>query len=126
MDEKSKKIFNPEHTKNLRKHLRKNMTKAEIMLWSKLKGRQLLGYKFRRQHGIGEYIVDFYCPELKLIIEIDGGGHFTPIGIQNEKKRTELFNGLEIYVLRFTNLEVYQNMDDVIQKIIFTINRLNK
>ena len=64
------KIHNIKSQKQRRKNLRNNMTKAEIILWSKLKGKQL-GYKFRRQHGIGKFIVDFYCPVLKMIIEVD-------------------------------------------------------
>ena len=76
------KIHNNKNQKSRRKNLRNNMTKAEIILWSKLKGKQL-GYKFRRQHGIGKYIIDFYCPKLKLIIEVDGDVH----GFYNQIKK---------------------------------------
>lgn len=81
---KNNKIFNSKKTKAQRTHLRNNLTQAESRLWSKLKGRQIFDYKFRRQHGIGNYIVDFYCPVLKLVIEVDGESHFTKKGIVND------------------------------------------
>jgi len=69
-------IFNKKEYTKKRRHLRKDMTKAEIYLWSKLKGKQINGLKFRRQYGINNYTVDFYCSELRLAIEIDGGVHY--------------------------------------------------
>jgi very-short-patch-repair endonuclease len=66
--------------KNYRKGLRNNMTEAEIVLWKYLKGSQLDGKKFRRQHSFGNYILDFYCAPLKLAIELDGASHFTEEG----------------------------------------------
>lgn len=102
-ENKESKIFNPKRTKAQRKYLRNNMTKAEVMLWSKLKGRNMLDYKFRRQHGIENYIVDFYCPELNLVIEVDGESHYTLEGKKHDETRTEFLNELDIYILRFTN-----------------------
>jgi very-short-patch-repair endonuclease len=67
--------YNRKRQKGKRQYLRTHMTLAEKTLWHLLKGRQLLGYKFRRQHGITDYVVDFYCPELKLVIEADGESH---------------------------------------------------
>ncbi len=67
--------FNPKRTKNFRQYLRNNVTETEVILWSRLKGKQLLGYKIRRQYGVGKYAIDFYCPQLKLGIEIDGESH---------------------------------------------------
>lgn len=69
------KLHNRKHLKDFRKELRNNSTKAESRLWKVLRKRQLEGRKFRRQHSIGNYIVDFYCPEEKLIVELDGAIH---------------------------------------------------
>jgi len=123
---KDSKIFNPKHTKAQRKYLRNNMTKAEVILWSKLKGRNLLGYKFRRQHGIGDYIVDFYCPELNLAVEIDGESHYTPKGQAHDEQRQNYLSNLDINTLRFTNPQIKKNLDGVIKKIISFVQQKNK
>src|SRR5699024_1538378 len=123
-EDKNSKIFNPKRTKKQRKYLRNNMTKAEIILWSKLKGRGLLGYKFRRQHGIGDYIADFYCSKLKLVIEIDGESHYTNSGKTHDQKRTNYLEELGILVLRFTNPQVKQNLNGVIDHIITFIKKI--
>lgn len=120
------KIFNPKRTKAQRKYLRNNMTKAEVMLWSKLKGRNMLDYKFRRQHGIENYIVDFYCPELNLVIEVDGESHYTLEGKKHDETRTEFLNELDIYILRFTNPQVKQNLEGVLKDIISAIKKLEQ
>lgn len=122
-EDKKEKIFNRRNTKKQRKYLRNNMTKAEVILWSKLKGRQLLNYKFRRQHGIGNYIVDFYCPELKLAIEIDGESHYTSEGKLHDKKRGEYLTKQGISIQRFTNIQVKQNLDGVLNEIINLIQK---
>jgi very-short-patch-repair endonuclease len=100
-----------------RKELRNNSTPQEILLWLKLKNSQL-GLKFRRQHSIGGYIVDFYCPEKRLVIEIDGSQHFKKENKEYDKIRSSYFRGLNIKVLRFTNAEINTNIDSVIRKII--------
>ncbi|HHT9120572.1 MAG TPA: endonuclease domain-containing protein, partial [Candidatus Hypogeohydataceae bacterium YC41] len=113
-------IFNKkEHTKK-RKHLRKNMTKAEIFLWSKLKRRQLNGLKFRRQYGIDDYTVDFYCPELKLAIEIDGDVHIHNPRIIYDEQRQRYIEALGIKVLRYTNIDVIKNINGVLHDILAT------
>ncbi len=96
------------------------MTKAEIVLWSKLKGKQLNGLKFRRQCSINNYIVDFYCPELKLAIEIDGDVHAYNSRIVYDKKRQKEIEALGIKVLRYTNNDVIQNIEGVLYDIIAT------
>lgn len=93
------------------------MPKAEQVLWHFLKGRQLMGYKFRRQHGIEEYIVDFYCPELKLVIELDGDSHFDDDQIQKDAMRDKRLNHLGINVIRFLNTEVLGGMEIVLDQI---------
>ena len=84
------KFYNKSSTKEKRRYLRTNQTKPELILWDKLKSKQL-GFKFRRQYSIGEYIVDFYCSEKKLVIEIDGDSHFTDEAIKYDKIRTDFF-----------------------------------
>ena len=113
-------IFNKKKYIKLRQHLRKNMTEAEIFLWSKIKGKQLNGLKFRRQCGINNYIVDFYCPELKLAIEIDGDVHGYYSQIVSDKQRQRAIEALGIKVLRYTNNDIIRNIDSVLQDIIST------
>ncbi|MDZ7657926.1 endonuclease domain-containing protein [Fodinibius sp.] len=124
MSKGKSKIFNPQHTKAQRKYLRNNMTKAEIILWSQLKGRKLLNYKFRRQHGIGDYIVDFYCPEINLVIEVDGESHYTDKGATHDDKRTAFLNDLGIKILRFTNPQIKNNIEGMLEHIITVIKKL--
>lgn len=99
------------------KDSRDNETEVEKLLWKNLKNNQLGGFKFRRQHPISLYIADFYCHRLKLIIEIDGGYHFTKEQIQKDEERTKIleFNGVN--VIRFSNDEVLSNIDNVLNEI---------
>ncbi len=99
-----------------RKELRNNSTPEEILLWLRLKNSQT-GFKFRRQHSIGGYIADFYCPAKKLIIEIDGPQHFKKENREYDKIRSGYFEGLDIKVLRFTNKEVSTETEAVVKKI---------
>src|SRR5690348_415260 len=86
-------IFNKSSKKDLRKNLRNNSTPAERTLWKHLQRSQLLGKKFRRQASIGRYIVDFYCPECRLIIELDGAAHFSVLKEEYEAERTQYLEG---------------------------------
>jgi very-short-patch-repair endonuclease len=106
----------------LAKRLRGRMTQAEILLWDKLKNKQFKGYKFRRQHPIHHFIVDFYCHELELIIEIDGKYHDLEEQKNKDFERTELlaFQGLK--EIRFTNEEIIKNIDSVLKKLEEQIN----
>jgi len=97
--------------------LRRNSTPQEIILWSQSKSKQL-GYKFRRQYSIGNYIVDFYCPEKNLIIEVDGWQHRKEVCGDYDIKRTRFLNSLGLEVLRFWNDEINRNLDGVISKIV--------
>lgn len=101
----------------LAKELRESMTQAEILMWDKLKNKQFKGYKFRRQHPIHQFIVDFYCHELKLIIEIDGKYHDSEEQRNNDLKRSEMlcFQGLR--EIRFTNEEIIKNIRFVLQQL---------
>ena len=107
------------------KELRKNMTEAEKVLWGYLKG-GLNGLKFRRQHPIGVYIADFYCHAIKLAIELDGKIHDKPeVKILDEQRESELRNwGYE--VIRFTNQELFQNIEKVLQTIKKKVEELNQ
>ncbi len=96
--------------------LRKESTEAEDRLWQKVRG-QRLGVKFRRQHPIDKYIVDFYCFEKKLIIEVDGGIHLDPEVKRNDEQRQTLIESLGYRFLRFTNNEVMNNIVEVLDKI---------
>ncbi len=94
------------------------MTNAEIILWSRIKNKQL-GYKFLRQQSIGSYIVDFYCPTARLVIEIDGGQHYEGAGKEADRQRDKyLGQKLKLKVLRFTNIDVLKNIEGVIMAII--------
>ncbi len=101
--------------KTKRKTLRKSATPQKIILWSRLRRNQL-GIKFRRQHSIGNYILDFYCSEKKLAIELDGWQHKENKLYDNE--RTAFLHDLNIRVLRFWNNEINDNLEGVISKII--------
>ena len=89
------------------------MTDAEKRLWSKIRMRQMGGYQFYRQRAIGNYIVDFYCPKAKLVLEVDGGQHYSDEQIEIDKKRSSYLNKLGLKVMRFTNLDVLNNIDVV-------------
>lgn len=97
--------LNPKHSKKMRQYLRNNMTQPEIMLWNRLKRKQLLGYKVRRQYGIGNYVIDFYCPKLKLGIEVDGDSHFTSKGLNHDKIRSDYILKKGIELIRLPTLK---------------------
>ncbi len=109
------RIFNLHKYKEKRKTLRNISPKSEKILWEKLKGSQFLNLKFRRQQGIGRYVVDFYCPKLKLVIELDGESHDSLNSAEYDKIRTEFFEELGIKVLRFRNDEVCDNINSVLE-----------
>jgi adenine-specific DNA-methyltransferase len=102
--------------------LRKNQTSYETKLWQALRNRQLNSLKFRRQHVIGNYIVDFCCLSKRLIIEIDGGQHNEKNNIIEDNIRTKYLQDQDFRVLRFWNNEVRDNFAGVIEKIIETCN----
>ena len=97
------------------KQLRKNMTPAEKLLWEKLRNRQIANCKFRRQHPIDIFIADFYCPKKRLVIELDGEIH--KFQKQYDINRTAELKNYEITVIRFSNKEVENNINDVVEKI---------
>jgi very-short-patch-repair endonuclease len=101
-----------------RKRLRNNGTPAEAYFWLFLKKRQVEGRKFRRQFSVGKYIVDFYCPSERLAIELDGQHHFTdPEAVTYDQKRTLYLQNQGITVIRFSNSEIFQHTDVVLELI---------
>lgn len=99
------------------KKLRENPTQAEEVMWLSLSNNQLDGYKFRRQHPLLNYVTDFYCHQLKLVIEIDGEYHQTVEQKKLDKERTLNIEFQGLYVIRFTNAEVLLDIDSVLSKI---------
>lgn len=97
--------------------LRKTSTEAEKVLWEQLRGRKLNGLKFRRQHCIHQFIADFYCHELKLVIELDGSIHHLRDVAQYDDYREKLIMEYGLKVLRFSNDDVFNDIDEVLQKI---------
>ena len=109
---------NPESQTILRRELRNHSTSAEATLWKLLKNSQAGGYKFRRQHGIGPFVLDFYCPLLRLCIELDGGVHQMPLADVKDEMRIKFLNEQGITVLRFENDVVWRNPQSIVEKII--------
>ena len=120
------KYSNHPVTKEFRQLQRKYPTPAELRLWKELQNRQIEGYKFRRQHGFGPYIMDFYCPELRLCIEVDGDIHDTFVCIEKDKDRTFFLNENKINVIRYRNEEIINHIDDVLVSIKCRMNELKK
>ncbi len=117
-------LFNQAPQKQKRRDLRNDMPEAEKKVWYLLQGKNMEGYKFRRQHGIGPYIVDFYCPRLQLVIEIDGDSHFEGDAPARDAVREDFIKAKGIEVIRFTNIEVKWNIDAVAEDIYTAIKRL--
>jgi very-short-patch-repair endonuclease len=110
-------IFNKKALLIRRRNLRKSSTSAEIAFWNLIKSRKLEGRKFRRQHSIGNYIVDFYCPSETLIIELDGDSHGSTIQIEKDLIRENYLKSLGLKILRFENRYVFQDPEYVINEI---------
>jgi len=116
-------LYNRTTEKDRRRELRRNMPDAEVILWSKLQRRQLLGYKFRRQFSVGPYVIDFYCPTLNLAVELDGDNHFRDGAKRYDKRRQEYIESVGIAVVRFLNTDVYDNLDGVLEVFVREIRR---
>ncbi|WP_090120254.1 endonuclease domain-containing protein [Lutibacter oricola] len=112
-----KRIHNYKHLEERRKKLRNSLTPAEAFLWKCLQQKKLEGRKFRRQHSILNYIVDFYCTEEKLIIELDGQVHFNVVQQDKDAKRTIELESLGFKVIRFENKQVFEETEFVLNSI---------
>ncbi|MBT3413449.1 MAG: DUF559 domain-containing protein [Candidatus Jacksonbacteria bacterium] len=109
-------IFNKKDQTARRQQLRTNSTKSEKLLWSKIRSKKL-GYKFRRQYGIGNYIVDFFCPKLKLAVEIDGITHEDPAQHQRDENKDNYLKSCNIHVIRFSSSDIFNNLDAIIESL---------
>ena len=113
---------NQPYNKEYRRLLRHDMTPSERMLWKHISEKQLDGWRFRRQHGFGPYVLDFYCPVLKLCIEVDGEIHQRTDVVEKDKERTSFLESNGIKVIRFTNDEIENDISDVLERIRRFIN----
>lgn len=111
------RVNNLPYLKTFRKELRNSLTPAEATLWTILEGKQLDGRKFRRQHSVGNYILDFYCPSERLAIELDGEVHNTIMQQEYDRERDLFLNSYDIKVLRFENKWVFLQPEMVLQAI---------
>lgn len=116
------RLNNFKFLKSKRKRLRKQLAPAEATLWGLLKSKQL-GAKFRRQHSVGNYILDFYCPSHLLAVELDGAKHFTLEGLESDSQRDNYLSSLGIKVLRIENKLVFERTDYVIALIEEHLNK---
>ena len=110
-------IYNIQSKKALRTELRNSGTPAEALLWSRLRNRQVAGKKFRRQYGVGPFILDFYCPECRIAIELDGASHFPSGGNEYDVRRTKYLNRRGIRVIRFENRILFEDPESVVKTI---------
>ncbi|MFS4483335.1 endonuclease domain-containing protein [Hyunsoonleella sp. 2307UL5-6] len=111
------KIYYNSQLKELARQLRNNSTKSEIKLWTYLRRKQMYGYDFHRQKPIDEYIVDFFCNKLELAIECDGYSHEILEVHEKDVKKTTRLNELNIHVLRFSDHQIMNDIDNVIRAI---------
>ena len=96
---------------------RSHLTPAETRLWSRLRGKQFFGFKFRRQHGIGPYIVDFYCAAKSVVIEVDGDVHAQEVQAVKDEVRERFLRNLGLRIVRYTNDEILTNLDGVLENL---------
>ena len=111
------KVYYNAKLKERARQLRNHSTRAEIRLWLHLKGKQVMGYDFHRQKPIGNYIADFYCPKVQLVIEVDGYTHNFEEVIKKDRKKQDYLENLGITVLRFRDEEVIEDIDSVLKRI---------
>jgi very-short-patch-repair endonuclease len=104
--------------------LRKMETETEKLLWSRLRNNQILGLHFRRQHPINRFIADFYCPRIRLVIEVDGSIHEIPENQEYDIGRSEILKDFGITIMRFTNELVIDDIEKVISEIVIKTKEL--
>lgn len=110
--------------KQISRNLRSNQTDAEQLLWSRLRRRQIEGVQFYRQRPIGRYVVDFYAPTAKLVIEVDGGQHYEVAQRQLDAIRDESLQSIGLRVLRFSNLDVMRELENVLQVVLTAVREI--
>lgn len=119
------KIFIKRNNKDFRSKLRGQMTKSEAILWKFIKSDQL-GVRFRRQYGISNCIVDFYCPKLKLVIEVDGSTHNEEVIFKKDIKRDAFLKSLGLTVLRYNSERIFKELNNVLIDIKLNCERLSQ
>jgi very-short-patch-repair endonuclease len=117
MGKRDLNLLNVPPLKDRRKELRNKPTESEVLLWKHIRGRQILGKKFRRQYSIGRYIVDFFCVECDIAIELDGAAHFAELKEDYEAERTAFLEAQGIEIMRFENRVLYDNFEAVLETI---------
>src|SRR5262245_61975041 len=117
MNRAKPRLHNAPRLKSRRRELRNSSTSVEAILWKSLQNRKLAGKKFRRQMSIGPYIVDFFCPECRLAIELDGAPHYRELTIEYDAKRTAYLESEGISVMRFENRVIYEDLENVLALI---------
>ena len=120
------KLFNKTSEKLKRRELRTNMTKAEAIVWQKLRCKQIENCKFRNQYSVDRFVLDFYSPEIKLAIEIDGESHFQEGVAQYDEERQVFIESAGIQFLTFTNQDVYENLNGVLETIAYKIQEVRE
>jgi len=108
--------------KEFSRELRTHSTLSEILLWQKIRASQFRGYGFNRQKPLDNFIVDFYCKKLNLVIEIDGNSHFYEEAILEDQKRQKILEDLNLNFLRFLDIDVKQNMGYVLSELNFYVD----
>ncbi|MEK7635398.1 MAG: DUF559 domain-containing protein [Patescibacteria group bacterium] len=108
-------FYNNQNQKERRRELRKNQTEAEKLLWQKIRGRKINNLKFHRQFSIGPYIVDFFCPQIRLAVELDGEQHKD--SVVYDKERGSFLKDKDIVTIRFWNYEVLNDLEKVLERI---------
>lgn len=114
------------YNKNLKqpsRDLRNNMTDAEQLLWQRIRRKQILGLQIYRQKPILNFIVDFYCPKANLVIECDGGQHYTEEGLEADRTRDQALSELGLLVLRFSNHQILTEIDAVVERIYYVVEQ---
>lgn len=118
------KLYNKSETKELRRKLRQSLTPEERKIWNLVRNKKILDLKFFRQYSVGKYILDFYCPMIKLCLEIDGGQHNEEENLNYDENRTKYLKSLGIIVIRFWNNEINSNLEGVYEKLYKTAEDL--
>jgi very-short-patch-repair endonuclease len=113
----------PRETIEKARKLRRRLTPPEARLWFAIKDRKLEGLKFRRQHPIGQYVLDFYCPAARLAVEVDGQGHEHPEQIEADERRTRWLGTRGVRVMRVVAEEVRVNLDGVLESILVEVRK---
>ena len=109
--------YNSASMKEVRKKLRNNATKYEKIMWEKLRNSKFMGLKFRRQHSVWRYILDFYCPKLKIWIELDWNHHLKKDIIEYDDIRTEYLKSDWIIIFRFSNYDIENNLENILIRL---------